>query len=364
MSRYKEQKNIETKEQAQAIKSELPEAMQRFLSQKDAEILSANTLLSYATQLREFCRYLAAANPVIAKKPMSEITVEDFAALDSNDATEFQASLNSRKKLSTIKHYRTTLSQFFEFLVAVGDINRNPFTILKIKSKGKKEKKIVYLDENEKQRFLDALRNGEGVGKAYYEKNSKRDIAICELFLSTGIRVSELVGIDIPDIDFEDHSIDVMRKGAQETASPVYMTDRIEEVLKDYIENFRPRYSPLPSDKALFLSYGETYTDETEYADPATGKKKTLYTKRQAAGNRINVKAVERLVKRYVKASVPKKYNDLTVHKLRTTFASTMLRQTDNVELVKDLMGHSSILSTEHYIDSTKDEQKKAIRGE
>jgi len=365
MSKYKEEVNKELKKKTDEIKKELPEPMRSFISFKAASILSQRSLLSYATELREFCRYLQDNNSYFGHKQMSDLSYEDFGALNADDAIEFQASMNNVKKLATIKHYRTTLTQFFDYLVAKEFIDRNPFAILKIKGQEKKkDKKITYLTDKEKEAFLDALWHGTGIGKSYYEKNRIRDIAICELFLATGIRISELVGLDITDIYFDNHMIDVMRKGAQENSSYVYLSDHIEEVLRECIKD-RERYSPAPDNKALFLSYGQEKVIEKKEKDLKTGEETVVYFKKSTPGTRINIKAVERMVKRYIKASVPNKYDVITPHKLRTTFASVMLRKTNgNAELVKDLMGHSTILSTESYIDSTADEQRRAIRGD
>ena len=164
-------------------------------------------------------------------------------------------------------------------------------------------------------------------------KASKRDTAICTVFLDTGIRVSELVGMNIKDINFGRHGIKVYRKGGN--FDTVYMSDHAEEILQDYLQNARDSYKPDKSEQAVFLNRD---------------------------GARMSVRSVEKLVKKYMNSSVPDKADRITPHKLRTTFAENMLQKTGDVEKVQKLMGHSSISSTMHYVTST-EEAIEAVRN-
>ncbi len=113
------------------------------------------------------------------------------------------------------------------------------------------------------------------------------------------------------------------------------MSDRAEEILSDYIENARPEYAPAEKEEAVFLN---------------------------RSGQRISVRAIQKLVKKYMLSSVPDKADRITPHKLRTTFAENMLMKTGDVEKVQKLMGHSSISSTMHYVTST-EEAIEAVRN-
>ena len=139
--------------------------------------------------------------------------------------------------------------------------------------------------------------------------------------------------MNMKDINFAKHGIRVFRKGGN--FDTVYMSDKAEEIMTDYLENGRPSYKPSDKEEAVFLN---------------------------RSGSRISVRSVEKLVKKYMLSAVPDKADRITPHKLRTTFAENMLLKTGDVEKVQKLMGHSSISSTMHYVTST-EEAIEAVRN-
>ena len=148
-----------------------------------------------------------------------------------------------------------------------------------------------------------------------------RDVAILTLLLNTGIRVSEMVGIDLQDIDWNEKRIKIFRKGRKEQY--VYFNAPVEEALKDYIDYERKTSSE--DLNALFIS---------------------------RKGQRISVRAVERLVKKYTASVVPMKR--ITPHKLRSTYATNLYNETGDIYLVADVLGHTSVDTTrKHYADMT-----------
>ena len=295
--------------------------------------------------VKEILRYLQDNNSCIKSKAISQIAYEDLSSLTHEDASEFLVSLRDNK-LATQKHYRATLNQFYKYMVFTEKVSRNPFEFTKMQHK--EQANLKFLDNDEKMLFINNVSSGSGLSKhqkTAHEKNKERNMAICALFLSTGIRISELVGLDLPDIDMSHHRLIVTRKGARERTDDVYMSDDAEEALRAYM-TIRDRYSPAPSDKAVFLSEGRM--------------KKTENGKIKEPGSRISVKTVERMVAKYVDTSVPEKAGKITPHKLRATFAETILQKTGNIELTKDLLGHKNIASTTHYVTTTEDEKKNA----
>ncbi len=139
--------------------------------------------------------------------------------------------------------------------------------------------------------------------------------------------------MNVNDINFAKHGIRVFRKGGN--FDTVYMSDRAEEIMNDYLTNGRPSYKPSDKEEAVFLN---------------------------RSGGRISVRSVQKLVKKYMLSAVPDKADRITPHKLRTTFAENMLMKTGDVEKVQKLMGHSSISSTMHYVTST-EEAIEAVRN-
>jgi len=343
--KYKDQKENEARLKADAISKELPSFVRQFFMQEENH-LSGMTLYSYASQLRTFFQYLRESSPYFAKKEVIQITTDDMDALTDADIAEFLHDLRMPKKRSsnagesvcsetTIMHYMVSLNRLFNYLAAHRYIKANPVELIK---RGRvKKKEIIYLEKDEKKELLNTVATGEKLTKNQQKfhdiKASKRDTAICTVFLDTGIRVSELVGMNLNDINFTKHGIRVFRKGGN--FDTVYMSDHAEAVLADYIENGRPYYKPAEKEEAVFLN---------------------------RSGERISVRAIQKLVKKYMLSSVPDKAEKITPHKLRTTFAENMLLKTGDVEKVQKLMGHSAISSTMHYVTST-EEAIEAVRN-
>ena len=153
-------------------------------------------------------------------------------------------------------------------------------------------------------------------------------MAIVTLLLGTGIRVSECVGLDVTDIDFNTNGIRVIRKGGSEMI--VYFGDEVEKALKDYINGSRKLVNPQEGhENALFYS-----------------------TQRR----RIGVKAVENLVKKYSRQVTPLK--KITPHKLRSTYGTTLYQETGDIYLVADVLGHKDVNTTrKHY--AAQDESRR-----
>ena len=185
-------------------------------------------------------------------------------------------------------------------------------------------------------KLLDLADSGDKLNKhqkAYHENTKIRDVAILTLFLGTGIRNSELVGLNIDDIDFEDMSFAVTRKGGNRTI--LYFNDEVDRTLKDWLKK-RSEIKNLPEDeKALFLSL---------------------------QNKRISVRTIQELVKKYAKIITPLK--KITPHKLRSTFGTNLYRETQDIYLVADFLGHSDVNTTKkHYAASSEDIKRKAIKS-
>ena len=186
------------------------------------------------------------------------------------------------------------------------------------------DKAIIRLDIDEVALLLDYVENcGKeltGQKKVYYEKTKTRDLAILTLLLGTGIRVSECVGLDINDIDFKNNGIKVTRKGGSEMV--IYFGEEVRNALENYLETTRASATPLPDhENALFLS-----------------------TQRK----RMGVQAIENMVKKYAKQVTPNK--KITPHKLRSTYGTSLYKETGDIYLVADVLGHKDVNTTKkHY---------------
>lgn len=299
--------------------------------------LSQVTAVSYAYNLTKFFEYLHANNSYFSAKDIQSIKLDDMAKLTSEDIEEFLHWMRYHEtdgktfnnKQSTLEHYLSSISELYSYYIKRGHLSTNPVDA--IDRTVRKKKKIIRLENNEKTIFTDAVKYGTGLSprqQKFHEKNKQRDLAIVTVFLNTGIRVSELVGINIPDINFDNHSISIIRKGGNQQY--VYFSDKTETVLQEYL-TVRHLYHPMDTENALFLS---------------------------KTGERISIRSVQKLVKKYAQSSLPGKTDAITPHKLRSTFATDMLRATNDIELVSEQLGHANLQTTRIYADY--DENKRS----
>ena len=195
-----------------------------------------------------------------------------------------------------------------------------------------REKEIIRLDTDEIDAMLDVVDTGDGLSKRqqkYQENTRVRDLAIVSLFLGTGIRVSELVGIDIDDVNFNDLSFIVTRKGGARVI--LYFSEEVAGYLYDYY-SMRIADKSLKNEPALFLSLQK---------------------------RRITTRAVENIIKKYSLVAAPLKH--ITPHKLRSTFGTQLYRNTGDIYVVADVLGHKDVNTTKrHYAAITDDIRRNA----
>lgn len=192
------------------------------------------------------------------------------------------------------------------------------------------EKAIVRMDAGEVASFLDNVEYGNKLSEhqqIYHEKSKKRDLALLTLMLGTGIRVSECVGLDINDVDFDYDRIKVVRKGGYEAY--VYFGQEAREALLDYMQERKEIITVEGHENALFLS---------------------------SHRKRISVRSVENMVKKYASITTPLK--KITPHKLRSTYGTTLYQQTSDIYLVADVLGHKDVNTTKKHYADIDDQQK------
>lgn len=184
------------------------------------------------------------------------------------------------------------------------------------------EKEIIRLEPNEVAILLDQVEDGSKLTKKeleYHKKTKIRDVALLTLLLGTGIRVSECVGLDINDVDFDNCCIKIRRKGGYEAI--VYFGEEVETALLDYKE-------------------------QREHMIPAEGHENALFLSLQ--NRRMAVRSVENLVKKYTSRVTPLKR--ITPHKLRSTYGTELYKETGDIYLVADVLGHKDVNTTrKHY---------------
>ena len=193
---------------------------------------------------------------------------------------------------------------------------------------------IIRLETDEVSTLLTNVEDGKGLStrqKSIQSKTKKRDLAILTLFLGTGIRISELVGIDINDIDMEVNGFKITRKGGNQTI--LYFSDEVKAALEEYLDE-RANNPLLDNEPALFVSL---------------------------QNKRITVRAVQNLVKKYAHITTPLKH--ITPHKLRSTYGTTLYKETNDIYVVAEVLGHKDINTTrKHYAAISEDIKRAASK--
>ncbi len=302
---------------------------------------SARTRISYAYDIRIFFHFLIDNNPYYHNYTVDQFTLEDLDRIQPVDIEEYQEYLkvykdSSDKQITNeekgLSRKMSALRSFYSYFFKHQMIEHNPTLLVEMPKLH--EKAIIRLDPDEIAMLLEYVEHGgdnlTGQRKAYFEKTRNRDLAILTLLLGTGIRVSECVGLDLTDVDFKNNGIKVTRKGGNEMV--VYFGKEVETALKAYIYTTREATTPLPgSENALFLS-----------------------TQRK----RMGVQAIENMVKKYAREVIPNK--KITPHKLRSTYGTALYKETGDIYLVADVLGHKDVNTTKkHYaaIDDTRRKQ-------
>lgn len=277
---------------------------------------SPNTVKEYNYDIANFLKFIKSGkNPTTFKDmnisdmyidEIKQITLEDIHSYIAYMATNLNSKATTRaRKVSSIKMFFVYLSKKSKL------IESNPAQYLETPKLEKRIPKYLTLDESKK------LLN---ISKDKNNRNNKRDFAMTTLFLNCGMRLSELVGINIKDINFSDCKLNVIGKGNKERT--IYLNKACITAITDYIE-VRPKTAlQYDSKDALFLSEQR---------------------------KRISNRTVQAIIKKeLLKAGLD--INKYSVHKLRHT-AATLMYQYGNVDIraLQELLGHESISTTEIY---------------
>ena len=271
---------------------------------------SEKTIISYGIDLREFERYL------------KEVDAElDFTKVHADNVRNWIVHLMDNGCVATsVNRKLSSLRSFYRFLLRKKVISVNP--LLKISGLKKKRTLPSFLKMEEMDRILDETSFGEGF-------EGCRDRMILEMFYATGMRLSELIGLDDADVDFSARLIKVTGKRNKQRLIPFG-----DELSDDLLKYIKVRDEALPErEKALFVL---------------------------SNGNRMYPVAVYKLVRRNLSKVVTLKKK--SPHVLRHTFATAMLNDNAELRAVKELLGHESLATTEIYTHTTFEELKKVYK--
>ncbi|SFL89308.1 tyrosine-type recombinase/integrase [Halanaerobium salsuginis] len=277
------------------------------------------TIKEYENDLLQLYKYLS--NELNFK--------EDFqpAEVDKLDIAEFLADaviINDNKAV-TRNRKLFAIRSFYKYLLHYEMVNKNPAEAID-SSKTDTRLEPIYLKLKEAQQFIAAIEEHGGINKL-------RDLAITKLFLYAGLRISELVNLDFDNLDLEDSSIKFYGKGNKERYVPLH-EDVIIAIRKYMRERNSIKIKESDARQAIFLS---------------------------RHGRRLSPRTIQLFVKKYAKQAGLSRAEKITPHKLRHTFATTLYRQTKDIKVLQDLLGHSNISTTQIYTHVDTEEKKNAI---
>ena len=315
-----------------------PEYLNSFLQyQLTYKKKSPESVNQYNSDLIMFLRYMKYHFGLTKEKELSQIQIKDFtleqlSKIKQEDIHNFISylSINRRCGPATCARKISTIRIFFKYLtITLKMLKDNPAQNLETPKLNKRLPKYLTLEDSRK--LLDNTFEDEG------NKNKERDFAIITLFLNCGLRLSELVGINISDIKFDDLKMTVIGKGNKERS--IYLNKACIDAINSYLA-VRPKEGVKKdkknSDKALFLS---------------------------SYRQRISKRTVENIVsKELQKAGLDTtKYS---THKLRHT-AATLMYKYGNVDIraLQELLGHQSISTTEIYTHVDNEQVRTAVES-
>ncbi len=336
---YYHERNLNNLERIDKLLDDLPPYIEDFLRGVETRT-STLTRMNYCYDLRIFFYFLSVRK--FHGKSVKEITLDEIGSVTDTDLEIFLSWLShyqyNGKRLSCDERAKarklSTVRSMYKYFFNKGLIEVNNST--KVATPKLHEKEIIRLEGNEVSSILDVAEYGSELSahaRGYHDKTKIRDIAILTLFLGTGIRISELVGLNNESIDFSNNSFIVTRKGGNQAI--LYFSDEVRDALEAYMEQKQCDKAIAPDEHALFLSL--------QY-------------------RRITVRAVENLVKKYAKIVSPLK--KITPHKLRSTYGTNLYRETGDIYIVADVLGHKDVNTTrKHYAAITEDHRRSVANA-
>ncbi len=337
MDNYFTERNVKTIEKIRIKQRYLPQCSNDFLLGIENST-SSLTRLGYCYDMLTFFTYLSAECPKFYGKPVKSFTYDDLNMVSDYDIEHYLSYLNGYKTVDG-KFYsnseKTKARKFaciramFKFFFKKNKINSN--VTEKVNSPKIHEKEIIRLEVDEVANLLDSVESGDKLTKhqrQFHNLNEKRDLAILTLFLGTGIRISELVGLNVSDIDMEQNAFTITRKGGNRVI--LYFSDEVKTALSNYLVERLSNKNVDKDEKALFLSL---------------------------RNKRLTVRSIEILVKKYSKTVTPLKH--ITPHKLRSTYGTNLYKETGDIYVVADVLGHKDVNTTKKYYAAITDDIRR-----
>ncbi len=295
------------------------------------------TRINYAYDLRLFFRFieeeLGRDTKHFVSNDLQTLTIDDFERYIEYLKLYYDNESVRENSEKGIARKIASLRSFYKYYYNKEEISDN--TVSRLPTPKIHEKPILRLTHKEAIKLLHVVDTGKGLTKKqlqYHKINRLRDIAIFTLFLTTGIRISELCALDISDVDLAENSFKVLRKGGDE--SILYFGQETANALNSYLEE-RKAAASYSQSSPLFISIQK---------------------------KRVSVRAMQMLVQKYASVAVPLK--NISPHKLRSTYGTLLYQNTGDIYLVADVLGHKDVNTTrKHYAAIDENQRKKAAQA-
>ncbi len=343
---YQEHLAAERTERTRKMLQALPASCADFIT-SIAMTTSPLTRMAYTIDLGTFCEFAAREIPYYAEKKPSEWTDADIDHFTGRDLRTYADYLTLYFKNETLAEDGTppkalrnhecgvmrklsTLRSYFDFLFKSERISSNIAALVSLPKLH--EKPILYLINEEVDRLLSVASDGSALTERqqkFHKLTKTRDVAILMLFLGTGMRVSECVGVNMDDLDFQLNAVLVTRKGGNQVI--LYYPQEVADALKAYLDERKLIQTDKANENALFLSLQK---------------------------KRMTQRAVQIMVKKYCAIAVPLKKR-MSPHKLRSTYATRLYHETEDIYLVADALGHSDVNTTRKHYAAMSDQRRR-----
>jgi len=305
------------------MNNELPGLIDQFLEYLEIEKnCSKLTLRDYKHYLEVFSKWYSSSLPGKTVEDLDLSIIRKYRVFLANQADD----KGQTRMRVTQNYYVIALRSFLRFLI------KNDFKTLepsKIDLPKTESRNLKFLTKEMVDRLVTAPDTSKEEGL--------RDRAIMELLFSTGLRVSELVGLNKDKIDLDRREFGVIGKGSK--LRLVFISDRASDWIKRYLDERKDKFKP------LFIRYSGAVSEEND------GERM-----------RLTARSVERVVRKYVlRSKIP--VNDATVHTLRHSFATDLLNNGADLRSVQEMLGHKNIATTQIYTHITNPQLRDTHRA-
>lgn len=338
--------------QCEAIEKELPRFLRGYYAYLRGNVLPM-TRLAYLHDVKFFMQYLIKETDLTNAKNTADIRLEDLQNVEGSDVNMFidycrkykvetnQSIYMYENSNRTLARKKSSISVLFKYLYRDGLVEKNitdSFDPIRVPRPGERE--IKALQDDEVMIMLDAVSTGNGLTKhehSYWEKTKLRDKAILVMFLTYGLRLSELQQLNVSSFNFNRGEFKIYRKRGKESIMP--LNKSVTAVVHNYVDNERLSDEKLNEEHqdALFLSL---------------------------QGKRMTERQIRELVKKYTSIALEtSRKGGYSPHKLRATAATSLIGRGNSIFDVAALLDHEQVTTTQLYARQRESVKRDLVKG-